>query len=200
MLSLKNLKSSETTSWGSDLWMVSKGFKPCHIVDGQQRLTSSLIIEAVFITGTPSSTFYLNMSTSSRRRITWIRLVGRCSLRPKRIRFRLNIFFRRPRQNSIGVTSSDSLVVRRLNSFPAPLETFSLFHRASTRHCKMIVSKIRRRLRTADEEATRMDRIPKLRLPRKLTGRQTVFISGARNFWSSWKIDGRLLSRLPVTS
>ena len=29
LLSLKNLKSSETTSWGSDLWMVSKGFKPC---------------------------------------------------------------------------------------------------------------------------------------------------------------------------
>lgn len=34
--------------------------------------------------------------------------------------------------------------------------------------------------------------VPKLRLPRKLTGRQTVFISGARNFWSSWKIDGSL--------
>ena len=44
LLSLKNLKSSETTSWGGDLWMVSKGFKPCHIVDGQQRLTTFVIL------------------------------------------------------------------------------------------------------------------------------------------------------------
>lgn len=44
LLSLKNLKNSETTSWGSDLWMVSKGFKPCHIVDGQQRLTTFVIL------------------------------------------------------------------------------------------------------------------------------------------------------------
>lgn len=44
LLSLKNLKSSETISWGSDLWMVSKGFKPCHIVDGQQRLTTFVIL------------------------------------------------------------------------------------------------------------------------------------------------------------
>ena len=44
LLSLKNLKSSETTLWGSDLWMVSKGFKPCHIVDGQQRLTTFVIL------------------------------------------------------------------------------------------------------------------------------------------------------------
>ena len=38
------MKSSEITSWGSDLWMVSKGFKPCHIVDGQQRLTTFVIL------------------------------------------------------------------------------------------------------------------------------------------------------------
>lgn len=44
LLSLKNLKSSETISWGSDLWMVSKGFKACHIVDGQQRLTTFVIL------------------------------------------------------------------------------------------------------------------------------------------------------------
>lgn len=44
LLSLKNLKSSETTSWGGDLWMVSKGFKPFHIVDGQQRLTTFVIL------------------------------------------------------------------------------------------------------------------------------------------------------------
>ena len=44
LLSLKNLKSSETVTWGSDLWMVSKGFKPCHIVDGQQRLTTFVVL------------------------------------------------------------------------------------------------------------------------------------------------------------
>lgn len=44
LLSLKKLKSSETTSWGSDIWMVSKGFKPCHIIDGQQRLTTFVIL------------------------------------------------------------------------------------------------------------------------------------------------------------
>lgn len=44
LLSLKNLKSSETTSWGSDLGMISKGFKPCHVVDGQQRLTTFVVL------------------------------------------------------------------------------------------------------------------------------------------------------------
>lgn len=44
LLSLKNLKVSEITLWGSDLWMVAKGFKPCHIVDGQQRLTTFVIL------------------------------------------------------------------------------------------------------------------------------------------------------------
>lgn len=44
LLSLKVLKSVETKSWGSDLWMMDKGFKPCHIVDGQQRLTTFIIL------------------------------------------------------------------------------------------------------------------------------------------------------------
>lgn len=44
LLSLKSLKSKETVSWGNDLWMVDKGFKPCHIVDGQQRLTTFIIL------------------------------------------------------------------------------------------------------------------------------------------------------------
>ncbi len=44
LLSLKVLKNSETKTWGSDLWMVDKGFKPCHIVDGQQRLTTFIIL------------------------------------------------------------------------------------------------------------------------------------------------------------
>ena len=44
LLSLKSLGRKETTDWGSDLWMVDKGFKACHIVDGQQRLTTFVIL------------------------------------------------------------------------------------------------------------------------------------------------------------
>lgn len=44
MLSLKTLNRKETKGWGSDLWMVDKGFKACHIVDGQQRLTTFIIL------------------------------------------------------------------------------------------------------------------------------------------------------------
>lgn len=44
LLSLKYLKEKDTVSWGNDLWMVEKGFKPCHIVDGQQRLTTFVIL------------------------------------------------------------------------------------------------------------------------------------------------------------
>src|SRR3712207_7511009 len=40
LLSLKPLKSKETVSWGEDLWLVENGYKPCHIVDGQQRITT----------------------------------------------------------------------------------------------------------------------------------------------------------------
>ena len=44
LLSLKSLGRKETKDWGSDLWMVDKGFKACHIVDGQQRLTTVVIL------------------------------------------------------------------------------------------------------------------------------------------------------------
>lgn len=44
LLSLKTLGRQETKEWGSDLWMVDKGFKACHIVDGQQRLTTFIIL------------------------------------------------------------------------------------------------------------------------------------------------------------
>ena len=44
LLSLKLLSRKETKLWGSDLWMIEKGFKPCHIVDGQQRLTTFIIL------------------------------------------------------------------------------------------------------------------------------------------------------------
>ena len=44
LLSLKPLKSKETVSWGEDLWLVENGYKPCHIVDGQQRITTFVIL------------------------------------------------------------------------------------------------------------------------------------------------------------
>lgn len=44
LLSLKNLKNKKTKSWGNDLWLVENGFRPCHIVDGQQRLTTFIIL------------------------------------------------------------------------------------------------------------------------------------------------------------
>lgn len=44
LLSLKALGRKETADWGSDLWMLDNGFRACHIVDGQQRLTTSIIL------------------------------------------------------------------------------------------------------------------------------------------------------------
>lgn len=44
MLSLKNLGRAEVKWWGKDLWVIDKGFKPCYVVDGQQRLTTFVIL------------------------------------------------------------------------------------------------------------------------------------------------------------
>lgn len=44
LLSLKTLNRKEVASWGKDLWILKKGFNPCHIVDGQQRLTTFVIL------------------------------------------------------------------------------------------------------------------------------------------------------------
>lgn len=44
LLSLKNLKRDETQSWGNDLWLTDNGYTACHIVDGQQRLTTFIIL------------------------------------------------------------------------------------------------------------------------------------------------------------
>lgn len=44
LLSLKTLKRNEIQSWGNDLWVVERGYKPCHIIDGQQRLTTFVIL------------------------------------------------------------------------------------------------------------------------------------------------------------
>lgn len=44
LLSLKPLTSKETVGWDEDLWLVENGYKPCHIVDGQQRITTFVIL------------------------------------------------------------------------------------------------------------------------------------------------------------
>lgn len=44
LLSLKELKKKVISSWGEDIWMVDAGFKACHIVDGQQRLTTFIVL------------------------------------------------------------------------------------------------------------------------------------------------------------
>lgn len=45
LLSLKPLKSSEIKDWGNDLWIVDdRDYTPYHIVDGQQRLTTFVIL------------------------------------------------------------------------------------------------------------------------------------------------------------
>lgn len=43
LLSLKQPKK-KTQSWGEDFWLVENGYKPCHIVDGQQRITTFVIL------------------------------------------------------------------------------------------------------------------------------------------------------------
>ena len=50
LLSLKKLKRPDIKSWESDSWLVEIGYSPCHIVDGQQRLTTFVILlnEIVF--------------------------------------------------------------------------------------------------------------------------------------------------------
>lgn len=44
LLSLKELKKKAISSWSEDIWMVDAGFKACHIVDGQQRLTTFIVL------------------------------------------------------------------------------------------------------------------------------------------------------------
>lgn len=44
LLSLRPLKDKESKDWRKEQWVVQKGYKPCHIVDGQQRLTTFVIL------------------------------------------------------------------------------------------------------------------------------------------------------------
>lgn len=44
LLSLKSVPRTETKGWVNDSWLLESGFRPCHVVDGQQRLTTIAIL------------------------------------------------------------------------------------------------------------------------------------------------------------
>ncbi len=44
LLSLKAVNRNDTHLWKEDVWLIDIGFKPFHVVDGQQRLTTFLIL------------------------------------------------------------------------------------------------------------------------------------------------------------
>lgn len=44
LLSLKAVPRKETQSWSNDTWLLDSGYKACHVVDGQQRLTTFAIL------------------------------------------------------------------------------------------------------------------------------------------------------------
>ena len=44
LLSLKPLSHKDVKSWDGDEWLLDSGFKPFHVVDGQQRLTTFSIL------------------------------------------------------------------------------------------------------------------------------------------------------------
>lgn len=44
LLSLKELNRKSTENWNNDLWLLDSGYKACHVVDGQQRLTTISIL------------------------------------------------------------------------------------------------------------------------------------------------------------
>ena len=45
LLSIAYLEDKDIVKWNDEQWLISKrGFKPVHVVDGQQRLTTSIIL------------------------------------------------------------------------------------------------------------------------------------------------------------
>lgn len=44
LLSLRQLSEKEVLKWENDMWLIESGYRPCHVVDGQQRLTTITIL------------------------------------------------------------------------------------------------------------------------------------------------------------
>lgn len=44
LLSLRQLSRKEVASWQNESWLIENSYKPCHVVDGQQRLTTIIIL------------------------------------------------------------------------------------------------------------------------------------------------------------
>lgn len=44
LLSLRQLSRTEVASWQNESWLIENSYKPCHVVDGQQRLTTIIIL------------------------------------------------------------------------------------------------------------------------------------------------------------
>lgn len=44
LLSIKEVSSKEFRSWTNGQWLIESGYRPCHVVDGQQRLTTIVVL------------------------------------------------------------------------------------------------------------------------------------------------------------
>jgi uncharacterized protein with ParB-like and HNH nuclease domain len=67
LLSLKAVNRNDIITWQDEKWLVDeRGFKPFHVVDGQQRLTTfSILIEPIRISSSAPCRFRLKTSRIS---------------------------------------------------------------------------------------------------------------------------------------